>query len=209
MAWIEGNFPLNQSQMDNNARELYSYMSGLGFTVNAIAGMLGNMWRESTVNPGVWQNYKVNYNLGFGLVQWTPAKNFISWAQQNKLDYTKGETQCRRIKFEYENGQQYYSTKKYPLSFKEYARSTQSPEYLAEVFFYNYERGAEASADMEGRKKWARYFYELLDGQTPVTPLPDPDVPVPPDPSEKPLADRKRKMMYINMLRRRYYRWQP
>lgn len=208
MAWIEGNFALTTEQMENNARELYAYFSPLGFTVNAICGMLGNMWRESTVNPGVWQDYTVNYKRGFGLVQWTPAGDYISWAQQNGLHYDKGDTQCRRIKFEYDNGLQYYKTSSYPLNFKEFAASTQTPEYLAEAFLYNYERAAAATADLEGRKKWARYFYELLEGETPDVPEPDPGVPDPPDPSEKPEAGRERRKRFFMITKRRFKRWQ-
>lgn len=167
MAWISGNYALNQSQMDNNAREFYAAMSGYGFTVNAIAGMLGNAWRESTVNPGVWQNYKVNYNMGFGLFQWTPASKLIDWAKQNGMDPASGDAQVVRVMYEYRNGVQYYKTTKYPLTFPQFAKSHESPEYLAEVFLANYERAAAETADLPGRKKWARYFYDLLQGGEP------------------------------------------
>lgn len=167
MAWITGNFACTQEQMDNNAREFYKSMTLYGFTLNAIAGMLGNAWRESTVNPGVWQDFKVNYDRGFGLFQWTPATNLVDWARQQGLDPSAGETQVARIMYEYRNGFQYYKTPSYPLTFPEFAHSTESPEYLAEVFLANYERAKAATADLLGRKKWARYFFELLNGEEP------------------------------------------
>lgn len=209
MAWISGNYALNQSQMDNNAREFYNYFSG-SWTVNAIAGALGNAWRESTVNPGVWQNYKAgNMNLGFGLMQWTPASKLISWCKENGLDSASGEAQCKRIEWEYANGQQYYKTSAYPLTFAQYIASDRSPEYLAEVWLYNYERAASATADLAGRKKWARYFFELLEGQEPVEPTPEPGVPDPPDPSEKPFTERLIRYRKYNLIARRTWKkWQ-
>ena len=79
MAWTIGNFYLSESQRQANAYEVYLFFSGRGWTLNAIAGMLGNMESESNINPGIWQNLDAyNYNLGFGLVQWTPATNYTN-----------------------------------------------------------------------------------------------------------------------------------
>ena len=56
MSWTIGNYALSQVQMNANAVEVYKYFSGRGWSLNAIAGILGNMQSESYVNPGVWQN---------------------------------------------------------------------------------------------------------------------------------------------------------
>ena len=78
MSWTIGNYALSQVQMNANAVEVYKYFSGRGWSLNAIAGILGNMQSESYVNPGVWQSLNEgNYSGGFGLVQWTPATNYI------------------------------------------------------------------------------------------------------------------------------------
>ena len=70
--------------------------------------MLGNMQRESTINPGLWQNMdEGNTSLGLGLVQWTPATNLINWCNNFGLDYLDIESQCSRIIYELENGLQY------------------------------------------------------------------------------------------------------
>lgn len=167
MAWTSSNEALSGQAMDDNAREVYAFFTAQGFTLNAICGMLGNMWRESTINPGVWQNYKVNYKMGFGLVQWTPATKLIDWAKQNGKDPNAGLTQCERIMWEYHNGQQYYKTSAYPLTFPQYAQSTESVEYLVKAFFANYERGDKAQAAMDKRIEWGNYYYNLLRGETP------------------------------------------
>ena len=42
---------LNQAQMEINATYIWSALSQQGWTLNAVAGMLGNMQSESTINP--------------------------------------------------------------------------------------------------------------------------------------------------------------
>ena len=81
---ISGNKYLSQEEMENNAKEIYTYFKDKGWTLNAIAGVLGNMQQESTINPGLWQSLKeYNYSGGFGLVQWTPATKYTNWAVAN------------------------------------------------------------------------------------------------------------------------------
>lgn len=93
--------------MNNNAEMVYRYFSELDtpWAGEAIAGMLGNMQAESTINPGLWENGdKNNQEVGFGLVQWTPASKYIEWA---KYTFMSGDTQCRRIEWERANNTQF------------------------------------------------------------------------------------------------------
>ena len=74
MSWTISNNYLTEAQMQGNALEVWKYFSGKGWTLNAIGGILGNMEKESNINPGLWQSLKEgNYSGGYGLVQWTPA----------------------------------------------------------------------------------------------------------------------------------------
>ena len=75
---------LGDNQMETNASYIYSYLSAKGFSKNAICGVLGNMERESTLNPAVWQSLN-NMLLGYGLVQWDDGKRFIDWAKDNSV----------------------------------------------------------------------------------------------------------------------------
>jgi len=124
--------------------------------------MLGNMQRESWINPGVWQNFNEGaMHVGFGLVQWTPASNLITWANIQSLPYANMDTQLLRILYELQHDLQYYQTSDYPLSFLEYTQSSNDPEWLASAFLKNYERaGAEAEQD---RRVNARYWFDNLD----------------------------------------------
>ena len=51
MAWISRNSALTQAEMENNANIVIAYYRGLGINDNTIAGILGNMQAESTINP--------------------------------------------------------------------------------------------------------------------------------------------------------------
>lgn len=140
MPWITGNRYLSIDEMTVNAQEIMKQLTSRGWTKNAVAGMLGNMQTESTINPGVWESLSPNVNNGYGLVQWTPATKLISWAEGEGLDYTSGDVQLQRIDWEVVNNQQWIPTSQYPMSFQEFKVSTLTPEYLAQVFIRNYER---------------------------------------------------------------------
>lgn len=155
---------LNKEQMTVNATYIMSVMTSQGWSKNAVAGMLGNMETESTINPGLWQSLNEgNMAGGYGLVQWTPASNYINWANSNGYDIGDINGQIARINFELENGLQYISTSEYPLSFQQFKTSNESPEYLASAFLKNYERaGVEKEQE---RRSQARYWFDNLDGE--------------------------------------------
>ena len=162
MPWISGNRYLSIDEMTVNAQEIMNQLTGRGWTKNAVAGMLGNMQTESTINPAVWESLSPNVNNGYGLVQWTPATKLISWAEGEGLDYTSGDAQLQRIDWEVANNQQWIATSQYPRSFQEFKVSTLTPEYLAQVFIRNYERPRYPNQPI--RSTQARYWYDNLEG---------------------------------------------
>lgn len=173
MAETSGNFYLNLEQMTENAQIIVNSLLPNNWTFESICGMLGNMQQESTVNAGLWENLDAgNLNIGFGLVQWTPATNYINWAIDNGYNtyelYGKISPQIMRILYELQNGLQWISTIEYPLSFTEFTQSVDTPEFLASAFLKNYERaGVEVE---ETRRRNARYWYDNLNGGTPIQP---------------------------------------
>lgn len=162
MPWISGNRYLSMNEMTINAQEIMNQLTSRGWTKNAVAGMLGNMQSESTINPGIWESLSPNVKRGYGLVQWTPATKLISWAEGQGLDYTSGDVQLQRIDWEVANNQQWIATSQYPMSFQEFKVSTLTPEYLAQVFIRNYERPLNSNQPI--RSTQARYWYDNLDG---------------------------------------------
>ena len=157
---------LTYNQMKVNAKYIYECLKDKGWTLNAVAGMLGNMQRESTLNPGIWQNNDVgNTTGGYGLVQWTPATKYIDWLLPGS-DASTMDNNISRILYELENNLQWISTGEYPMSFEEFTKSTGRPEDLASVFLYNYER-AGVSAENERREN-ALNWYLYLGGNFPT-----------------------------------------
>lgn len=169
--WIYGNYYLSESEMQNNAYVFYSYMFFKGYTLNSIAGMLGNFQVESTINPGIWQDLdEGNYNVGFGLAQWTPATNYTNWANANGYEITDGNGQCEWLDSETVISGQWIQTDEYPISWDEYKLSSETPEYCASAFLKNFERaGVEKE---EERQLNARRWYDYLENLSPYPPTP-------------------------------------
>lgn len=173
MAWISDNRYLTESEMKNNADRVKSYLVSKGWSYNAIAGLLGNMQSESTINPGIWQSLiENNMSGGFGLVQWTPATNFTNWADSNGYSWTDGDAQLKWIDEVTTSFGQWIQTDDYPLTFEEFKTSSQSSEYLASAFLKNFERaGVEVE---EQRRSQASSWYSYITGGSsePDTPTP-------------------------------------
>lgn len=195
MAVTSANRYLTRAEMEGNAEFICSVFLANGWSVNAIAAMLGNMESESGINPGIYENLdSASTTNGFGLVQWTPNTKYKTWANENGYGGNYGDIvgQVARIRYEVENNIQWISTDKYPLSFKEFTTSGKSPEYLAQAFLYNYERPA--SLDQPARSTQARKWYNFIQGVSP-------DAPTPGDPTGK--KEMSKLLLYFAGTRRR------
>lgn len=173
--WIKGNRYLSTGEMQNNAQIIFNALLLKGWTKNAIAGMLGNMQKESTINPGIWQNLNPNPSLGWGLVQWTPSTNFTDWAAANGYANDDGDAQLIWIDTVTASVGQWIPTTQYPETFDEFKVSIQTPEYLADCFLKNFERPKEI--DQPDRQRYARYWFDWREGSPvpPPNPNPEPD----------------------------------
>lgn len=161
--YISKNAFLTEAEMTVNARYIYDYLTSRGWSPTAVCGMLGNMETESTINPGIWQNLDAgNTSLGFGLVQWTPSTKYTSWCSARGLEPSSMVSALARIEWELANGEQYYPTDAYPLSFAEFKVSNKSASYLAQAFLLNYERPADQT--QPARSTQAEKWYEFLKG---------------------------------------------
>ncbi|ORX49610.1 hypothetical protein BCR36DRAFT_583694 [Piromyces finnis] len=145
------------------ATEVYNFFKNKGWTKNAICGLLGNMERESGLNPNI---NEYSGGGGYGLVQWTPGSVLKNWANARGYDYRTTNTQCLRLQYEFDlqstnsAEKQYYKTSSCNLTFSQFSKSTKTPEELAECFMRNYERpGVLALADRKTyARKWFNYF---------------------------------------------------
>lgn len=175
MSWIYGNRYLSESEMKNNATLVYAFLKVRGWSINAISALLGNMESESTINPAIWESLDYgNTSGGYGLVQWTPARNYLDWATLNGYDIEDGNAQLLWIDEVTGSFGQWIPTQLYPMSFEEFKKSTQTPQYLASAFLKNFERaGVEVE---EERRSHALEWFEYLGGGSvsPDNPTPTP-----------------------------------
>lgn len=194
---------LSNSEMELNALYLYQILHYIhGWSLNAVAGMLGNIQAESAMNPGRWEGDNVGtYSRGYGLVQWTPATKYTEWCTANGWsDPSEMDAAIARIIHELENGGQYYTTDTYDLSFREFSVSELSPEYLAKAFLLNYERPEDQSESVQNyRASLARHWYNYLYSEPTPDPEPDPDPDPPtPTPSNKKKRRKFKFVLYVN-----------
>lgn len=167
----KNSYSITVDEMKPNAQYIYRYLSAQGWTLNAIAGLLGNLQEESKMSPAIWESIiagsTVNedgtqilnmtviqdyYNShrrypGFGLVQWTPYSKYTDWCVSNNLDYWDIDSQLQRISYEVDQKIQWIAkpSKGYDLSFTDFISSTKSAAWLAAAFAFCYERPARST----------------------------------------------------------------
>lgn len=178
------------SQMQNNATEFYIYFNNYGATLEAICGMLGNIQKESTLNPGIKQGSSIS--LGWGLIQWSPSTVLTNWCKTYGYNWYDGAAQCDRISCEGEGTKgasgYWLPTSEYPYSWSEFLALTDVAE-ATKAYLYERERAGIEALDL--RLQYANEWYSYFTG-SPVPPTP----PTPPTP-------RKRTSMPIYMMLRK------
>lgn len=162
------------------------FLDKRNWTPQAVAGMLGNITIESTINPSRWQNDEPpedpetsDAETGYGLVQWTPFSKYRNWVLPGapKEDWDEGlgynpdlwntwlnngYLESERISAERDNEVQWIPTSKYNFSFKAFGMSEEEPSYLADAFLMDYERPADPDATRQDRMDWAEYWYNKV-----------------------------------------------
>ena len=126
----KNSYGISLEEMKPNARYIWQYLGSRGWTLNAVAALLGNMQQESKLSPGVWENVVTDcetidattgvhtlttkgkqFSDGYGLTQWTPATKFFTWCNNGGakgnangsggvLPYWEIDTQLMRIEAE-------------------------------------------------------------------------------------------------------------
>ena len=164
---INNTRPLTEEESRKNWLAFWQFFKAKGWTANAVSGILGNSYYESTVNPNRWEGdipfAQPVASRGYGLVQWTPWTKIIDWLKEKGYypDVSKfGVGECERIQWEMENNQQWIATATYPESFRDFSVSTKDPYTLAIEFLANYERPADPNQPQRGDK--AREIYDYI-----------------------------------------------
>ena len=187
--WISTDTYLSSAHRDVNAQKVFTNLMRLGWTRESVCGILGNMWVESSLNPALIEGRGVHTLLtnqealnlidtthGVGLVQWTgytdasypPIGNkYISFVIRlnnttgSSYNWYDGDCQCLRLQNEYDEDFQFDHGRVDGVDYdwEIYTQSTDTPEQLAKVFQYLYEKGG---VDTQLRQEKARYYYDTL-----------------------------------------------
>lgn len=183
-----GAYGRQSTEAFENAICTYNLLSSLGWTVQAVSAVYGNIEAESGYNPWRWEGDNIassngSQYWGYGFPQFTPATkyiddvnaqantgygpNFSDW-EGNVFD---GDSQLRFIDAyaDYAINPGYG----YNIDYDEFKTGYYSPEYLAKAWLHNYERPLDQSATAENyRASIARYWYDVLIVYDPSTPIP-------------------------------------
>ena len=177
-------------EQKHNVDKIYAIFHALGWTDNAIAGMVGNMQVESGIDPACSypkigntladidnthaQNYPDN---AYGLVQWKgrgtvdPANNqLVGYAIRYGYEWYDGDIQMNRLTWEYQEPAKFHpmTVDGVYYTFASYASSTSSPSVLAKAWMRCYEGTYSVLSNRQSNAEyWYTYFQQ---GPTPPTP---------------------------------------
>lgn len=187
---IRGAFTRESQEAFENAIMAFKKLSALGWSVNAISAVWGNIGSEGGYNPWRWESDSVLASTdtgliasstvhGYGLVQFTPSGKYINaTAAKSFFGYgpnfsdVVGNQNDGDAQLEYIDGYaDYYPTAAYPISIGQFKTSDYPPEYLARAWLYNYERPANPGATVASREADARYWYDILSQYDPNAPI--------------------------------------
>lgn len=187
MAWISGNYYLNQSEMENNALEFTTIGYAKGWTKNAISAMLGNMQDESGINPGIWEmlisDPQTFYNIygrypGYGLTQWTPYTKYSIWATAEGYTWQdNGPVEMDRISYEAVNGLQWDRNNELgidpPITLSQFLVSNLHIYDLSNYWLWFYEHPADPGVTTQTRRQnFTQYWYDFIPDPGPQPPQP-------------------------------------
>lgn len=190
------------SKQQHNATKVYNYFSSLGWSLSAIAGMLGNMQVESWLSPALIQgthrsqlpnsaadlsdvpnsvmiNFYGSSGYGVGIVQWdgytstAPAgQKLVSFAMRYNLNWYDGDTQTYRIKREQETNIQWQSAVINGITWTWSNYPTNSQTPETSARIWQVCYEVAAAGTLERRQQNARYWYDYFSETPPTPPTP-------------------------------------
>lgn len=157
---------LTVAQRWHNADRLMILFRSWGWSVEFCSAVIGNMWAESGMSPGTWENWPAhlteNTGRGLGFVQWTAAINtlipFCFNTYPNTQWRNNGTYQADRIYWEWQNNTEFSGYGGWAGNI----HSTKPPGELCERFVWGYLRPTqqEGQATMTNRMRYSLMVYE-------------------------------------------------
>lgn len=186
---------LTQSEMEGNVDEIYNVLSGTyGWSDTAIAGALGNMQVESSLNPGACEigrgipsGSSLYFGGGLGLIQCTDYPAYqqthvhpLLWnADYYGVDWYDGTFQARLLEeaetpLNTECGEGvgalwgWITSSSYPsISFTNYRTFNGSIDDAVEYWYYCMEWHSSTQSAMQLRKQYGADWYTYITGLSP------------------------------------------
>lgn len=188
-SWISRADGLTPKEMENNANIVINTYRAMGYNDMTIAGILGNMQNESSINP---EREEVGGGGGYGLVQWTPQSVLISHCATLGLSpYNSGDVQLQVLDAELQkvaSVNKWYTTQAFinpykpsgatddmvGITGKQFKTNSMnwSADKLALMFMVGYERPSydPETNHIDKRKADALTWYEYMGGVIPPQP---------------------------------------
>ena len=171
-----GAYSRDSIEAQENVMKMVEVLAPLGWTINAIAALAGNQAYESGFNPWRWESDTVNPSGGYGLFQYTPAVGApygyinnpatagLTGYQPNYPMGSGGQDDGTAQLLAMHNNtlSKYDPTSAYPISLQQFRESTQSPDYLASAWLYNFEKPRYPGQTEAGRRADALWWYDWL-----------------------------------------------
>ena len=153
---------LSSQEIHKNATTVHDYLSNNGWSENAIAATLGNMYAESRINPAQYQNG--GKGPGYGIVQWDPASKYLDWAEANGRGKASLLDQVDYLIYSMQpgNGQWFchFKNSQYYMPYSDFIVSNADITYLTQVFLWSYERPSlpHTQKRIDSANYWFNYF---------------------------------------------------
>lgn len=163
---------LTQEEKEHNAYLAMSALRQNGFTIYAAAGVVGNMWAESQMNPAQWED-GTPYSGGYGLVQWTPWSDYWPWPADSTDWLNNGPRQMERLIYERDNNLEFgHHPEITGWNWTRYCNIAPGPgvpandavNMAAEIFLYKYLSPSDPAGSLANRQYHARYVYQHCPG---------------------------------------------
>lgn len=147
---------------NNNTERAFNffvtYNNGRYFTPEQAAGIVGNLWVESRMNPGVTSSFE--NERSYGIAQWNPAAGRLqglrAWAAQSNLEVDQLDTQLAYIIVEMEQNPNLYALSS--------LRSASTIEEATTIFMNKFERPNAQYAKLNERILAAKDIYNSYSG---------------------------------------------
>ena len=146
----------SSNEKRSNENIVWDYLIEQGYSAIQVAGIIGNMYQESGVNPA----REETNGIGYGLVQWSFGRRqqLEAFAESKGKSASDIYVQLEFLVKELKEGKQFYGT------YAEQFANPYSVDQATEAFCWGFERPHKNYANMANRKAkdWEAYYRNVI-----------------------------------------------